>query len=63
MLTHIGLITQPTQRSLAKTRKVPIDQISKNDPEIGAVVVRGVEISGIDNSSSSNKNKKFLIFI
>ena len=43
---NIGLITQPTQRSLAAQRKVPIDQVSKDDPEIGAVVVRGVEITG-----------------
>lgn len=46
---NIGLITQPTQRSLAAARRVPIDQVSPTDPEIGAVVVRGVEISGSEH--------------
>ncbi len=43
---NIGLITQPTVKSLARERGVEEHTISKDDPEIGAVVVRGVEISG-----------------
>jgi sodium/potassium-transporting ATPase subunit alpha len=43
---NIGLITQPTQRSLAAARRVPMHEIDKNDPAIGAMVVRGVEITG-----------------
>jgi sodium/potassium-transporting ATPase subunit alpha len=43
---NIGLITTPTIKSLARERGVPEHSISKEDPEIEAQVVRGIEISG-----------------
>lgn len=43
---NIGLITKDTPRSLAKKRGVPMESITNDDPEVGAVVIRGVEISG-----------------
>jgi sodium/potassium-transporting ATPase subunit alpha len=43
---NIGLITAPTVKSLARERGISEEKISKTDPEIGAVVVRGIEISG-----------------
>jgi magnesium-transporting ATPase (P-type) len=44
---NIGLITLPTRRSLARERGLESeDAVARNDPEIGAAVVRGIEISG-----------------
>lgn len=31
---------------VAKERGVPVESVRKDDPDVGAVVVRGVEISG-----------------
>jgi sodium/potassium-transporting ATPase subunit alpha len=43
---QIGLITKPTRLTLSRERGVPESEIAKDDPEIGAVVIKGVEISG-----------------
>jgi sodium/potassium-transporting ATPase subunit alpha len=43
---NIGLITLPTRRSLARERGIDEASVDKNDPQVGAAVIRGIEISG-----------------
>ena len=43
---NIGLVSLPTVRSLARERGVEMHEVDPLDPAIGAMVVRGIEISG-----------------
>jgi sodium/potassium-transporting ATPase subunit alpha len=59
----IGLITQKTRKDVAKERKVPIDQVKKDDPEVQAVVVKGVEIPDMTEEDWAVLiNKKEIVF-